>query len=70
MSAAYLAAVPDAAERLDPDHVSRVVVWLASDAAAGVTGRVIRVEGELVTIMTVERSAAVPVERIGELLGG
>jgi NAD(P)-dependent dehydrogenase (short-subunit alcohol dehydrogenase family) len=70
MSEAYLAAVPDAAERLDPAHVSRVVVWLASDAAAGVTGRVIRVEGNMVMIMTVERSGAVPFERMEELLGG
>ena len=67
MSQAYLAAVPDAAERLDPHHVSRVVVWLAT---SGVTGRVIRVEGESVMTMTVERSAAFPFARIGELLGG
>jgi len=67
MSQAYLAAVPDAAERLDPAHVSRVVVWLA---ASGVTGRVIRVEGQSIMTMTVARSAPVPFEHIGELLGG
>ena len=70
MSREYLAAMPDAAERLDPAHVSRVVVWLASKAAIGVTGRVVRVEGEWIMTMTVERSAAVPFEQIGELLGG
>ena len=70
MSQAYLAAVPDAAERLDPAHVSRVIVWLASEAASGVTGRVIRVEGQWIMAMTVVRSAPVPFEHIGELLGG
>jgi NAD(P)-dependent dehydrogenase (short-subunit alcohol dehydrogenase family) len=70
MSEAYLATTPDAAERLDPAHVSRVVVWLASQAPAAVTGRVIRVEGESVMTMTVERSAAVSFDRIGELLDG
>jgi len=67
MSQAYLAAAPDAAERLDPAHVSRVVVWLA---ASGVTGRVIRVEGQSIMTMTVARSAPVPFEHIGKLLGG
>ena len=57
MSQAYLAAAPDAAERLDPAHVSRVIVWLASEAASGVTGRVIRVEGQWIMAMTVVRSA-------------
>ncbi len=70
MSRAYLAAVPDAADRLDPLRVSRVVVWLASEAPPGVTGRVIRVEGDSITAMTIERSVAVPFERIAELLGG
>ncbi len=70
MSQAYLAAAPDAAERLDPAHVSRVIVWLASEAASGVTGRVIRVEGQWIMAMTVVRSAPVPFEHIGELLGG
>ena len=70
MSQAYLAAAPDAAERLDPAHVSRVIVWLASEAASGVTGRVIRVEGQSIMTMTVARSAPVPFEHIGELLGG
>ena len=60
----------EAAERLDSAHVSRVVVWLASEAATGVTGRVVRVEGEWVLTMAVERSAAVPFARIGELLCG
>src|SRR5207245_9373025 len=65
MSQAYLAAVPEAAERRGSAHVSRVVVWLASEAATGVTGRVVRVEGEWVLTMAVERSAAVPFARIG-----
>ena len=68
MSQAYLSAMPNAAVRLDPAHVSRVVVWLASEAAF--TGRIIRVEGESVMTLTVEQSAAVPFARIGELLRG
>lgn len=70
MSQTYLAAIPDAAERLHPTHVSRVVVWLASEAATGVTGRVFWVEGDSIMTMTVERSAAVTFARIEELLRG
>jgi NAD(P)-dependent dehydrogenase (short-subunit alcohol dehydrogenase family) len=50
MSEAFFARTdPGARERLDPAHVARVVVWLASDEAAGVNGRTFRVEGEDVT---------------------
>ena len=70
MSERYLGTTPDAAERLDPAHVSRVVVWLASEAPAAASGRVIRVEGETVMTMRIEQSARLPFERIGELFGG
>ncbi len=47
-----------------------MIVWLASEGASGVTGRVIRVERQWIMAMTVARSAPVPFEHIGELLGG
>jgi NAD(P)-dependent dehydrogenase (short-subunit alcohol dehydrogenase family) len=46
MSETFFArADPAAAARLDPSRVSDVVVYLASDLSAGVTGRILRVEG-------------------------
>lgn len=46
MSEAYFAqARPGEAELLDPSRVSDVVVFLASDLARGITGRVLRVGG-------------------------
>jgi NAD(P)-dependent dehydrogenase (short-subunit alcohol dehydrogenase family) len=38
-------AKPDEFDRNDPDNIAPVVVWLASPAAAGVTGRVFTVHG-------------------------
>jgi NAD(P)-dependent dehydrogenase (short-subunit alcohol dehydrogenase family) len=46
MSEAYFArADPSVAAALDPERVADVVVFLASDLSADITGRVIRVEG-------------------------
>lgn len=50
MSKAFFARTdPSAVERLQPTHVADFLVWLASDDAADVNGRVFRVEGRAVT---------------------
>ena len=47
MSEAFFAqAAPGQAERLDPARVSVVVAFLASNLADGITGRILRIEGE------------------------
>jgi NAD(P)-dependent dehydrogenase (short-subunit alcohol dehydrogenase family) len=43
--AMFKATPPPAGLDLDPVHVARVVAWLASDAAAAVTGRIIHAAG-------------------------
>jgi NAD(P)-dependent dehydrogenase (short-subunit alcohol dehydrogenase family) len=46
MSEAFFSrAAPGEAERLDPARVSVVVAFLASPLAAGITGRILRIEG-------------------------
>ncbi|MFI8325119.1 SDR family oxidoreductase [Streptomyces sp. NPDC085529] len=46
-------AVPDggAFDAMAPENVSPLVVWLGSDASAGVTGRVFEAEGGRITVM-------------------
>jgi NAD(P)-dependent dehydrogenase (short-subunit alcohol dehydrogenase family) len=39
------------AELAEPEDVSPLVVWLGSDASAGVTGRVFEAEGDRITVM-------------------
>jgi NAD(P)-dependent dehydrogenase (short-subunit alcohol dehydrogenase family) len=78
MSAGYLSQVPEAEERFDPAHVAAVVVFLASELARHVNGRVLRVEGPRVSEYRVGTSPAIEAavwtpealaERIGEVLG-
>lgn len=68
MSEAYLANVEGAAERLAPEHVAAVVLWLAAEAPPSLTGRVVRVEGELVGEYRVELTELVPRSHIEEVL--
>ena len=70
MSEEYLSRLPDAAERFDPAHVARVVVFLCSDAASGWNGRVLRVEGEQVGEYRVVAGEMVELDRIEELGAG
>jgi hypothetical protein len=42
---------PDAFNMYDPGNVAPIVVWLASDAARGVTGRVIESRGSIVRVL-------------------
>lgn len=53
MSAAAFGALPrcDTFDPFAPEHVSEIVVWLASRAAAGVTGQVLVVHGGGVEVM-------------------
>jgi NAD(P)-dependent dehydrogenase (short-subunit alcohol dehydrogenase family) len=41
---------PDELSPLAPEHISPVVVWLGSDAAAGVTGRIFNVRGGYISV--------------------
>ena len=68
MSEAYLGQVEAAAERFDPAHVSRVVLWLCSEEAAAVNGQVLRVEGERVGTYRVSSGALLPFDRLRERL--
>jgi NAD(P)-dependent dehydrogenase (short-subunit alcohol dehydrogenase family) len=45
-----MAAEPGGADRIGPDHISPVVVWLASPLSAGVTGRVIGIFGTTISV--------------------
>jgi NAD(P)-dependent dehydrogenase (short-subunit alcohol dehydrogenase family) len=45
-----MAAEPGGAERISPDHISPVVVWLASPRSADVTGRVFGVAGTTISV--------------------
>lgn len=56
MSEAYLSGFDGAEERFDPAHVAAVVVWLCSEAARGVNGRIVRVHGRRVGEFRVETS--------------
>lgn len=51
MSAAFFEREPtgEASRRLDPAKVSVAVVYLASELSAGITGRVLRVEGDRIS---------------------
>ncbi|MGQ4387395.1 SDR family oxidoreductase [Streptomyces sp. SAS_270] len=42
---------PNAFDAMAPENVSPLVVWLGSDACAGVTGRVFEAEGGRITVM-------------------
>lgn len=68
MSEEYLAGVDGARQRYAPVHVSRVVVFLASDRAAGITGRVLRVEGPSWSEYLVSTTEPAPTDRVEELL--
>lgn len=67
MSSEYLSRVDGAEERFAPEHASRVVVWLATDAPIELTGRVIRAEGDRIGEYRVELGEMVEFERIEEL---
>lgn len=67
----------DVAATLDPEHVGKVVVWLASDAAKHVTGRIIHVAGATLSVPegwtpgpTAEAPDGATPEQIGEILSG
>lgn len=45
------APLPGAFDAMAPENVSPLVVWLGSDASAGVTGRVFESEGGRITVM-------------------
>ncbi|MBT2405638.1 MULTISPECIES: SDR family oxidoreductase [unclassified Streptomyces] len=71
-------AAPDggAFDAMAPENVSPVVVWLGSDASAGVTGRVFEAEGGRITVMegwragpTVERGARFAPREVGAVVG-
>ncbi len=56
-----------------PENVSPLVVWLGSDASAGVTGRVFEAEGGRITVMegwhrgpTADRGARWTPAEVGE----
>ncbi|MFF4061973.1 SDR family oxidoreductase [Streptomyces sp. NPDC001668] len=46
-----MAAPPDGFDAMAPENVSPLVVWLGSEASAGVTGRVFEAEGGRITVM-------------------
>ncbi|WP_116214949.1 SDR family oxidoreductase [Streptomyces olivoreticuli] len=46
-----MAAPPTGFDAMAPENVSPLVVWLASPASAGVTGRVLEAEGGRITVM-------------------
>ncbi|MFJ9341276.1 SDR family oxidoreductase [Streptomyces sp. NPDC101733] len=50
-AATMAAPVPGAFDAMAPENVSPLVVWLGSDASAGVTGRVFETEGGRITVM-------------------
>jgi NAD(P)-dependent dehydrogenase (short-subunit alcohol dehydrogenase family) len=45
-----MAAEPGGAERISPDHISPVVVWLAGPSSRGVTGRVFGIAGTTISV--------------------
>jgi NAD(P)-dependent dehydrogenase (short-subunit alcohol dehydrogenase family) len=45
-----LAAEPGGVERISPDHISPVVVWLAGPSSRGVTGRVFGIAGTTISV--------------------
>jgi NAD(P)-dependent dehydrogenase (short-subunit alcohol dehydrogenase family) len=59
---------PGQAERLDPARVSVVVAFLASHLAAGITGRILRVEGEHLCEAHMTWTAGVEADWTPELL--
>lgn len=67
MSSEYLSRVEGAEERFAPEHAARVVVWLAAEAPAELTGRVVRAEGDRVGEYRVELGEMVPFDEIGEM---
>ena len=78
MSEAFFArAAPGEAERLDPARVSVVVAFLASPLSAGITGRILRIEGGHLSEAHMTWTTGVEgdwtpqllAERIGEVLG-
>lgn len=46
-----MAAPTDGFDMMAPENVSPLVVWLGSEASAGVTGRVFEAEGGRITVM-------------------
>ncbi|MEU8775395.1 SDR family oxidoreductase [Streptomyces sp. NPDC048606] len=76
--AASMAAPADGAfDAMAPENVSPLVVWLGSDASAGVTGRVFEAEGGRITVMegwrpgpTADRGARWTPAEAGEAAAG
>jgi NAD(P)-dependent dehydrogenase (short-subunit alcohol dehydrogenase family) len=61
LTAEPMAGIPDAETHLSPRHVADVVVFLASDAAAEITGAVVEVQGAQVSInRMLQGTAALP----------
>jgi NAD(P)-dependent dehydrogenase (short-subunit alcohol dehydrogenase family) len=60
-----VSAMPNAAEMLAPDHIAPVAAFLASDAAADITGAIVGVQGPKVSIYHMSESEGV-VPKSGE----